>query len=257
MFSPSEMGFNVCRTCIGASDYSRNVYSFDEGEPDPDLQRFSIDHDREYILPMLREARKANPDLFLFSPVESSGMDEAEQIDARREYERKYMPSYANYFVKFLQAYEAEGVPIQAVSIQNEVDTDQDGRMPACSWPQEYEADFVRQQLGPAFERTGIKTKIWIIDHNYNLWGRAMGELETPECARIYQCRRVAWLRGQSRVDRIACRAHIPASKCTGPKAAGLYWPDYMTDWTKWSETFTECLSPLVPIDHRVELGSR
>ncbi|HEX3104468.1 MAG TPA: twin-arginine translocation signal domain-containing protein, partial [Terriglobales bacterium] len=67
IFSPSEMGFNVCRTCIGASDYSRNVYSFDEGEPDPDLQRFSIDHDREYILPMLREARKANPDLFLFS----------------------------------------------------------------------------------------------------------------------------------------------------------------------------------------------
>ena len=63
--------------------------------------------------------------------------------------------------------------------MQNEVDTDQDGRMPACSWPQEYEADFVRQQLGPAFERAGVKTKIWIIDHNYNLWGRAMGELET------------------------------------------------------------------------------
>src|SRR5208283_1805845 len=56
LFHPSEMGLNVCRTCIGSSDYSRNVYSFDEGEPDPELKRFSIDHDREYILPMLRLA---------------------------------------------------------------------------------------------------------------------------------------------------------------------------------------------------------
>src|SRR5262249_43794222 len=62
LFHPSEIGFNVCRTCIGSSDYSASLYSFDEGESDPDLKRFSIDHDRAYILPILREARKANPD---------------------------------------------------------------------------------------------------------------------------------------------------------------------------------------------------
>jgi len=67
MFHPSQMGLNVCRTCMGSSDYSTQVYSYDEGDPDPELKRFSIAHDREYILPMLREARKANPDLFLFS----------------------------------------------------------------------------------------------------------------------------------------------------------------------------------------------
>ena len=89
--------------------------------------------------------------------------------------QRKYMSSYGNYFLKFLQGYEAEGVPIQAVTVQNEVDTEQDGRMPACAWPQEYEADFLRQDLGPLFERSGLKTRIWIIDHNYNLWGRALG----------------------------------------------------------------------------------
>ena len=94
---------------------------------------------------------------------------------------RAYMPSYANYFVKFLQGYESEGVPVQAVTVQNEVDTDQDGRMPACIWPQEYEADFVRRNLGPAFQSNGIKTQIWLVDHNYNLWGRAIGELETPD----------------------------------------------------------------------------
>ena len=68
LFAPGEMGFNVCRTCVGASDYSRTVYSFDESaEPDPEMKRFSIDHDKEYILPVLREARKANKELFLFS----------------------------------------------------------------------------------------------------------------------------------------------------------------------------------------------
>ena len=47
LFDPGEMGFSVCRTCIGASDYSTKLYSYDEGAPDPDLSRFSIDHDRE------------------------------------------------------------------------------------------------------------------------------------------------------------------------------------------------------------------
>jgi len=67
LFAPAD-GMNVCRTCIGASDYSRTLYSFDESpEPDPELKKFSIDHDKAYILPVLRDARKVNPKLFLFS----------------------------------------------------------------------------------------------------------------------------------------------------------------------------------------------
>jgi glucosylceramidase len=60
LFHPSELALNVCRTCIGASDYSTEVYSFDEGLPDPDLKRFSIDHDRAYILPPLRQVLAGN-----------------------------------------------------------------------------------------------------------------------------------------------------------------------------------------------------
>jgi glucosylceramidase len=67
LFHPSEMGLNVCRSCIGSSDYSTEVFSYDEGEPDPEMKRFSIAHDEAYVLPMLRLARKANPELFLFS----------------------------------------------------------------------------------------------------------------------------------------------------------------------------------------------
>src|SRR5580698_5091907 len=144
LFHPSETALNVCRTCIGSSDYSTKAYSYDDGDPDPDLERFSIEHDRAYILPMLREARKTNPDIFLLaSPWSPPGWMKANNSLLGGSMRRKYMPSYAEYFLKFLQGYEAEGVPVQAVTTQNEVDTDQDGRMPACLWPQEYEADFV------------------------------------------------------------------------------------------------------------------
>ncbi len=243
LFSPSEMNFSVCRTCIGASDYSASVYSFDDGPPDPDLQRFSIEHDRAYILPVLREARKANPDLFLFSsPWSPPGWMKSNNSMLGGNMQRKHMPAYANYFVKFLQGYEAEGVPVQAITVQNEVDTDQDGRMPACTWPMEYEADFVRQHLGPAFERAGVKAKIWIIDHNYNLWGRAIGELETPGVHKYTNA--IAWhgYVGQIEwVDRV--QSAYPDIEMYWTEGGPDYtWPDYTTDWAKWSKTFTEIL---------------
>jgi glucosylceramidase len=239
LFHPSEMGLSVCRTCIGSSDYSTKVYSYDDGDADPDLTRFSIEHDRAYILPMLREARKANPDLFLFSsPWSPPGWMKSNGSMLGGNMQRHYMPAYANYFVKFLQGYEAEGVPVQAVTVQNEVDTDQDGRMPACIWPQEYEADFVRTQLGPAFERSGVKTKIWLIDHNYNLWGRAMGELETPDVRRYSNA--IAWHGYVGKPEWIE-RVH------SAYPDVEMYWtdytdPNYSKDWATWSTTFTGIL---------------
>jgi glucosylceramidase len=243
LFSPAEMGFNVCRTCIGASDYSTKVYSYDEGDPDPDLTRFSIDHDREYIIPTLRAARAVNPDLFLFStPWSPPGWMKPNNSMLGGSMRRKYMPSYGNYFVRFLEDYAAAGVPIQAVSIQNEVDTEQDGRMPACTWPQEYEADFVRKNLGPAFQAKGLNTKIWLIDHNYNLWGRALGELETPEVRQYSNA--IAWHGYVGQVEWID-RVHEKYPDVE------MYWteggPDYvdphfMDNWSLWSATFTGIL---------------
>jgi glucosylceramidase len=243
LFDPAQMGFNVCRTCIGASDYATKAYSYDEGEPDPDLTRFSIEHDHGYILPMLREARKVNPDLFLFSsPWSPPGWMKANKSMLGVAMQRKHMPFYANYFVKFLHGYEQEGVPIQAVTVQNEVDTEQDGRMPACTWPQEYEADFVSRYLGPTFQNAGIKTRIWLIDHNYNLWGRALGELETPDVHKYANA--IAWHGYVGKPEWID-RVHEKYQEVE------MYWteggpdytdPNYATDWCSWSKTFTEIL---------------
>ncbi len=242
MFHPSELGLNVCRTCMGSSDYSTSVYSYDEGDPDPNLERFSIAHDREYILPILRQARAVNPELFLFSsPWSPPGWMKSGGSMLGGSMRRRYIPNYAEYFVKFLQAYAAAGVPVQAVTPQNEVDTDQDGRMPACIWPQEYEIEFV-QHLGPLLEQNHLDTKIWILDHNYNLWGRAAGELDNPLVRRYANA--VAWhgyVGGAEMMSKVHDLYPDAAMHWTegGPDYTS---PDYLTDWAKWSKAFTDIL---------------
>lgn len=243
LFHPSEMGLSVCRTCMGASDYSTEVFSYDEGEPDLEMARFSIAHDRAYVLPMMREARKANPDLFLFSsPWSPPGWMKAGGSMLGGSMRQRYFVPYAQYFLKFLQGYAAEGVPIQAVTVQNEVDTDQDARMPACSWPQEYEIGFVKNHLGPLLQHNGFSTKIWVLDHNYNLWGRAMGELEDPDLRKF--CNAVAF-HGYVGTPDMMSRVHDVYPDVP------LYWTeggpdytsaDYLTDWAKWGQTFTQVL---------------
>jgi len=245
LFSPKEMALNVCRTSIGASDYSRTAYTYDESDtPDPELKKFSIDYDKAYILPMLRQIRKTNPEMFLFSsPWTPPGwMKTGGSMLGGAMRKHSYDP-YAKYFLKFLQAYKSEGVLIDAVTVQNEVDADQDSRMPACLWGQEYEIEFVKDHLGPTLRNGGFKTKIWVLDHNYNLWGRAMGELADPKAYEY--------------IDGIAWHGYVgDATAMTHVHEAfpekNAYWteggpditaPDYATDWAKWGEVFNGVLN--------------
>jgi glucosylceramidase len=244
LFHPSEMAFNVCRTTMGSSDCSETLYSYDDGEVDPDLTRFSIERDRKYILPILREARGQNPDLFLFaSPWSPPGWMKSNGSLKGGCMRHTYMASYANYFLKFLRSYEAEDVAIQAVTIQNEVDGDQDGKMPACAWPQDYEADFLTMHLGPLLQRAGVRTKIWIIDHNYNLWGRALGELETPDVRKYTNA--IAWhgYAGEPAWIRRVQDAFPDVEMYWTEGGPDFHSPDYARDWVKWAQTFTEVLN--------------
>jgi glucosylceramidase len=243
LFHPSEMGLSVCRTCIGSSDYSRNVYSFDEGAVDLDVARFSIDHDREYILPSLQLGRKMNPDLFLFSsPWSPPGWMKSTKSMLGGTLHKKYYGPYATYFVKFLQAYAAAGVPVNAITVQNELDTDQDSNMPACMWGQEYEVEFVARHLGPQLEKNGIPAKIWIIDHNYNLWGRAICELDDPGLNKYVDG--VAW-HGYLGTPDAMTRVHDahPEKHAYWTEGGPDYTePGYLTEWTKWAATYAGIL---------------
>ena len=243
LFHPSEMGLNTGRVCVGSSDYSTKAYSYDDGEADPELTRFSIDHDREYILPMLRQARQVNPDLFLFStPWSPPGWMKFNNSMLGGSMRKHYFPVYAKYYLKFLKAYAAEGVPIQALTSQNEVDTDQDGRMPACLWGQEYEIEFVRDHLGPLLESSGQPTKIWILDHNYNLWGRVLDSLEDDKLRKYVNA--VAW-HGYYGTPDMMSKVHdvYPQVEMHWTEGGPDYTnPDYLTDWCKWAGTYSTVL---------------
>lgn len=239
LYHPSEMGFGVCRTCIGASDYATVAYSYDDGDPDPELLRFSTDHERGYVLPMLRLARKMNPELYVFgAPWSPPGWMKSNGSMLGGSMRKRNLAAYARYFVKYLHAYAAEGVVLDAVTPQNEVDTDQDGRMPACFWAQEIEIEFVGKHLGPELEKNQLGTKIWILDHNWDLWGRAMCELEDPGVMKYVDG--IAWHvyggkeTAMSRLHDAYPNKHAYVTECSPDYTD----PAYMTSWATWAEQF-------------------
>ena len=241
LFHPSEMNLSVGRTCIGSSDYATVAYSYDDSPtPDPELTKFSIEHDRQSVLPMLREARAVNPDLFLLSsPWSPPGWMKDNNSPFGGTIRRRYLEVYAQYFVKFVSAYAQEGVTIDAVTSQNEVDTDQDGLMPACTWPQEIEVGFVGEHLGPAFEKAGIKTKIWLLDHNYNLWGRALASFEDDKLRKYADG--VAWHGYLGKPTAMSLvHARYPDKSAYWTEGGPDYRDkDYETDWTRWVAEFS------------------
>lgn len=173
------IGMNLMRICIGTPDFTGDPwYSYcdlPEGETDPELRRFSIERDRAYILPAIRLALAKNPDLlFVASPWSPPGWMKSTGTMIGGRLLPEWRPAYAEYFVKFIQAYEAEGLPIHAITVQNEpgvdrsLEIDPKWHYPSCRWTGEEERDFVRDHLGPALERAGLSTRIWCYDHNYN-----------------------------------------------------------------------------------------
>jgi glucosylceramidase len=114
--------------------------------------------------------------------------------------------------------------------------------MPAAVWGQEYEMGFVRDHLGPALQQTSPGTKIWILDHNYNLWGRVVDELSDPGVYKYVDG--VAW-HGYVGTPDAMTRVHdaFPTKPAYwtegGPDISS---PTYATDWAKWSHTFTDIL---------------
>lgn len=179
----SGISMNLMRICIGTPDFTGDAwYSYNDlppGETDPELKRFTVEKDRGYILPVLKMARQKNPDLLFFaSPWSPPGWMKCTGTMIGGHLMQRWYPAYAEYFVKFIQAYEAEGIPIHAVTIQNEPGVDRakeknpKWHYPSCHWTGEQERDFSRDHLGPALRRAGLQTKIWCYDHNYNVKAR-------------------------------------------------------------------------------------
>ena len=164
LFAPAEScRFTHCRMPIGASDYAAEWYSLDETDGDFSLAQFSIERDRHYLIPYINMARALQPQLHLFA----SPWSPPTWLKYPKAYNHgtliwqpAYLETYARYFLKFVQAYRAEGITIHQIHVQNEPCADQ--KFPSCLWTGEQMRDFIRDYLGPLFRTDQPDCEIWL-----------------------------------------------------------------------------------------------
>lgn len=180
------IGYSLMRTNIHSCDFSSGSYTYVE-EGDKDLKTFSIAPDRQFRIPMIKQAieKAGGSILFYASPWSPPAfMKDNKNMLRGGKLLREYSQSWANYFVKFIKAYEAEGIPVWGLTIQNEPMATQ--RWESCIYTAEDERDFLKYYLGPTMEKENLgDKKIIVWDHNRDLiYQRANTILSDPEAAK-------------------------------------------------------------------------
>lgn len=165
LFCPEGDGakFNICRLPIGASDYAFNWYSLDETPGDFALTHFSLDRDRQALIPYIRQAMSLAPSLKLFASPWSppTWMKDPPVYNwGKLIWSKENLTAYAQYLVKFLTSYEAEGIHIDQLHVQNEPVANQ--KFPSCMWTGEELREFIRDYLGPEMKAAGVDTELWL-----------------------------------------------------------------------------------------------
>lgn len=165
------IGLSFVRVPMGASDFSTRHYTYDDvppGERDTALAHFSIDADRATRLPLLRRALGINPQLeVVASPWSAPAWMKSTGSLIRGTLRPDAFAPFADYFVRFVQAYAAEGVPLFAVTLQNEP-AFEPANYPGMRLDAAARAELIGRYLGPRFARAGITTKILDWDHNWD-----------------------------------------------------------------------------------------
>jgi glucosylceramidase len=179
LFDPNQgIGISFVRIPMGASDFSVNgPYSYDDlpsGQTDPNLNNFSINHDLAYIIPVLQQARALSPNLkFMANPwsppawMKTNGSMLGVANATTGTLNASAYGPLAQYFVRFLQAYQAQGIPLYAISPQNEPEF-APNNYPGMFWAAADENTFLKNNLAPALASAGLAPKIIPYDHNWN-----------------------------------------------------------------------------------------
>jgi glucosylceramidase len=180
------IGYSLMRTTIHSSDFSSGSYTYIK-DGDKDLKTFNIDHDRQYRIPMLKEAIKtAGGKLLLYvSPWSPPAfMKSNGSMLKGGTLLPEYYQSWANYYTKFIKAYEKEGMPIWGLTVQNEPMATQTWE--SCVYSAEAERDFLKNFLGPTMKKEGLgDKKIVVWDHNRDLMNqRANVIFSDPEASK-------------------------------------------------------------------------
>jgi len=186
-YDPDDgIGYTLARTTIHSADFSSASYTYiDEG--DAELKTFSIEHDRSYRIPLIKKAiEAAGGELMMYASPWSppAFMKDSNDMLHGGKLLPEYRDAWALYYTKFIKAYEAEGIPIWGITIQNEPMAVQIWE--SSIYTAEEERDFLRDHLGPTMEREGLGDKnIVVWDHNRDLIShRANTIFEDPEAAK-------------------------------------------------------------------------
>ena len=173
-FSPTEgMGQSYIRIAIGCSDFSLSEYSLNDK---PGIENFALQEEElKYVIPVLKEIIAINPTIKImgspWTPPTWMKVNNLSELKAHDKWtgghlNPKYYQDYASYFVKWIQALEAQGIKIYSITPQNEPLNAGNSASMLMFW--EEQLAFVKTALGPKIKAAGLSTKIYAFDHNYN-----------------------------------------------------------------------------------------
>jgi glucosylceramidase len=186
-YSPTMgIGYNLARTHIQSCDFSSDSYSY-VADNDRQLKTFSVKHDETYRIPLIRAAIKAaggQLKLYVTPWSPPAWMKDNNSVTGGGKLKPEYAQDWANFYVKFIRTYEAMGIPVWGLSVQNEPMAKQ--KWESCIYTAEDERDFIKQYLGPTLQKAGMAGKKLIAwDHNRDLlYQRASTILEDKEAAK-------------------------------------------------------------------------
>lgn len=162
-FSEDGLNYTLCRTHIGSCDFCIKSYSYIKNN---DITTFSIEHDKQYLIPMIKHAININKNIKILASPWSPPAFMKDNISLYHG--GKLLPEYydlwASYVIRYLQEYSKEGVPIHFITVQNEPNASQNWE--SCLYSASEEGYFATHHLIPYFKRNHIKTKILVWDHN-------------------------------------------------------------------------------------------
>lgn len=166
--SETSIGISYLRISIGASDLDAAVFSYNDlpaGQTDPSLTNFSLSKDTVDLIPLLKQILAINPSIkILGSPWSPPVWMKDNGASMGGSLLPQYYGTYAQYFVKYIQQMKARGITIDAITPQNE--PLHGGNNPSLVMTAQQQTDFIKNNLGPAFNAAGISTKIISYDHN-------------------------------------------------------------------------------------------
>ena len=237
LFGPSPgIGLSFTRLTMGASDFSLHQYSYDDlpaGQTDSTLAHFSIDSNRAYLLPVVQRALAINPRLkIMATPWSPPGWMKTTGSLIQGTLRPEAYGPLAEYFRRYIEAYRAEGVPIYAVTVQNEPHYEPPN-YPGMRLEPPARARFVGQYLGPLFARRGIGTIILDWDHNWDEYQSPLQVLADSVAPRYIAG--VAWhcYGGDVAAQSLVHDAH-PEKNAYFTECSGGEWAPTFADNLKW-----------------------